>query len=136
MKIYFFYENIFSMKIGVRGFLAREYVSAPVRVGWKGTRFCRRVLLSSFFFLLSFFSHPESCLKIKILVGETTFWGGAGGPGGLSPGESQGGTQGDWGWGPPGLSPCPSFPLTPIRSCGGYGIYFGIFWYIFWDMLV
>ena len=47
---------------------------------WKGTCFCRRVLLSSSFFLsfflsifLSFFfsfffSHPDSCLKIKIFV--------------------------------------------------------------------
>ena len=45
--------------IGVRGFLAREYLSAPLRVVWKGTRFCRRVLLLSFFFF--FFSHPDVC---------------------------------------------------------------------------
>ena len=37
----------------MRGFLAREYLSAPLRVVWKGTRFCRRVLFRSFF--LSFF---------------------------------------------------------------------------------
>ena len=29
--------------VGVRAFREREYLSAPVRVGWKGTRFCRRV---------------------------------------------------------------------------------------------
>ena len=44
---------------------------------WKTTCFCRRVLLS--FFLLSafFFSHPESCLKIKICFGKSDVLGGA-----------------------------------------------------------
>ena len=35
-----------------------------------GTCFCRRVLLSSFFF-----SHPESCLTIEIFVGKSDVLG-------------------------------------------------------------
>ena len=42
---------------------------------WKGTRFCRRVLFSSFFFLSFFFSHPESRLRIKIVVGKNDVLG-------------------------------------------------------------
>ena len=43
---------------------------------WKGTCFCRRVLLLS-----SLFSHPESCLKIEFIVGKSDVLGEAPGKG-------------------------------------------------------
>ena len=77
----------------------RKAKSLCVRL-WKWTCFDRRVLLSSFFFLLlsfffllsssflllpfsfsSFFSHPESCLKIGSVVGKSDVLG-TGVPGG------------------------------------------------------
>ena len=57
-----------SRVIGVRGFHARELQEVPVR--WKG-----HVSVGAFFFLLSFFSHPESCLKRKFFEGKSIFFG-------------------------------------------------------------
>ena len=54
------------MIIGVRVFHAREQQKVLLRAIVEGTCFCRRDLLSSFFFLNSsffFFSHPDSYLK-------------------------------------------------------------------------
>ena len=96
--------------IGVRSFHAREWQKGPVHaiVEWKGTCFCRRVLLSSsFFFFLSvflsfFFSHPDSCLIIKIFVvkndvlGEA--WGGPGGPTGEEKTEKKRKNEKMWKW--------------------------------------
>ena len=49
---------------------------------WKGACFCRRVLLSSFFFLLLSSLTQNRSLKMNIFVGKTMFWGGPGeGPG-------------------------------------------------------
>ena len=59
--------------MGVRGFPERGSFSAPVRaVGWRGPV----SVAASFFFFLSFFSHPELGSKIKILSGESSFCGG------------------------------------------------------------
>ena len=53
--------------VGVRGFRSREYLSAPVRVGWLGTRFCRRVLLllSSFFLSSLPEDFSENCVSLR-----------------------------------------------------------------------
>ena len=70
--------------VGVRGFLAREYVSAHVRVGWTGARFCRRVLLLSFFF---FFSPRGFLRKLRFAEVKLQFGPRKGGARGAPPGS-------------------------------------------------
>ena len=76
-------------RVGVRGLHARVYLSGPVRVGWLGTRFCRRVLLLSFFFLSSFFFFSPLLWRLKTTVFSAGMQNLRGGPGG--PGGAQGG---------------------------------------------
>ena len=61
--------------VGVTGFHAREKQKVPVRAIVEKDLF--RSARSSFFFLLSFFSHPGSCLENKIVVGTAMFSRGA-----------------------------------------------------------
>ena len=92
----------------MRGFHARDCFPGPVRVGWRGTRFisprCCSVL-----FLCTFFSHPESCLKIKILIGDSIFFRGG-------PGVGQGGP-----WGSEGLQRGPGGGPRRSRGLPGGG---------------
>ena len=71
----------------MRGFHARGYQKVLVRAVVERDLFrSALLLLSSFFILLSsfFFSHPESCLKLKIFVRKSDVLGGARG---MEPGE-------------------------------------------------